>query len=114
MPTHAPTNNRANHQGVVKYTKTEPCAECPFLTKMNFNRDRLREFAASEFPCHKTADYIEDDEGSDGYIANDDSQHCAGSLIYQEKRNNPNQMTRICERLGLYDRTKLNMAAPVV
>ena len=28
-------------------------------------------------------------------------------------QNAPHQMMRICERLGLYDRTKLNMDAPV-
>lgn len=42
-----------------------------------------------------------------------DSQHCAGALIFLEKIEEPHQMMRICERLGMYDRTKLDMDAPV-
>jgi hypothetical protein len=41
------------------------------------------------------------------------SQHCAGALILMEHADSPSQMMRICERLGMYDRTKVNMDAPV-
>jgi len=34
-------------------------------------------------------------------------------LIYLEKRDMPNQMMRIAEQLGMYDRTQLNMEADV-
>lgn len=40
-------------------------------------------------------------------------QHCAGAMIILERLERPNQMMRICERLGLYDRRKLKMDAPV-
>lgn len=96
----------------MKYTMTTPCDQCPFLDtpqmRGGFTMRRLREFASGQFPCHKTADATDE-----GYVANADSVHCAGALIFLEKREVPNQMMRICERLGMYDMTKLNMDAPV-
>jgi hypothetical protein len=94
----------------VKYTKTTPCTDCPFLegTERGFTDERLEGFASGEFPCHKTA------EVTDGeFKAKRKSLHCAGALIYLEKRERPHQMMRICERLGLYDRFALDMTAPV-
>jgi hypothetical protein len=96
----------------VKYTMTTPCDQCPFLDsaqmRRGFTMHRLREFASGEFPCHKSADDV-----SGEYRATEDSVHCAGALIFNEKRERPHQMMRICERLGFYDMTKLNMNAPV-
>ena len=101
----------------MKYTMTAPCDMCPFLDAPNmrgtFTMRRLREFASGEFPCHKTADNIEDDDGTSEFRANENSLHCAGALIFNEKRDQPNQMMRICERLGFHDRTKLDMGANV-
>lgn len=74
---------------------------------------RLREFSSGEFPCHKSAEVVEDEEGFGEFIAKEDSVHCAGALIFLEKRNHSHQMMRIVERLGKYDRRKLNMAAHV-
>lgn len=34
-------------------------------------------------------------------------------FMTNEKRNRPHQMMRICERVGVYDRTKLNMETKV-
>lgn len=100
----------------MKYTMTTPCDACPFLNTPNmkhgFTLKRLREFASGEFPCHKTADCVEDEESSE-FVANETSLHCAGALIFNEKRDAPNQMMGICERLGFYDRTKLDMTAKV-
>jgi hypothetical protein len=78
---------------------TTPCAECPFLKPH-----------VSGLPCHKASD-LKDGQ----YIEKPDdaTPHCAGALIYLEKRNAPHQMMRIAERLGLYDRTKLDMTAEV-
>lgn len=89
--------------------------ECPFLRKNehSFTLKRLLQFAQGSFPCHKTADAVEDADGFSEYTADADSLHCAGALIFCEKRDMPNQMMRIAERLGMYDRTKLNMAADV-
>lgn len=91
---------------------TNPCDQCPFLKTMahGFTMGKLQGFASGEFPCHKTAD-CEDETGN--FVANGNSQHCAGVLIFNEKRNRPHQMMRIAERLGMYDRRKLNMKADV-
>jgi hypothetical protein len=101
----------------VKYTMTQPCDQCPFLDnaqmRRGFSLARLKAFAAGEFPCHKTAATVEDEDGFAEYHATEDSVHCAGALIFNEKRETPHQMMRICERLGLYDMTKLNIDAPV-
>jgi hypothetical protein len=96
----------------LKYTMTTPCDQCPFLNnaqmKRGFSLRRLREFASGEFPCHKSAN---GDSGE--FIATKNSVHCAGALIFNEKREQSHQMMRICERLGMYDMTKLNMEADV-
>lgn len=94
----------------MKYTMKTPCKDCPFtMSKKAFTDRRLREFASGAFPCHKTAELNEET----GYEATNESVHCAGALIFLEKRNAPNQMMRIAERLGMYDHTKLNMEAEV-
>jgi hypothetical protein len=99
---------------MMRYTMTSPCDQCPFLNtpqmKRGFTLARLKDFARSEFPCHQTAD--SDNEDSE-FRATERSVHCAGALIFNEKRETPNQMMRICERLGMYDASKLNMGANV-
>lgn len=95
----------------MKYTMTTPCDECPFLKSMShgFTLRRLSQFASGEFPCHKSAKVDEDGEDASGdFVATEDSVHCAGALIFNEKREQLHQMQRICERLGMYDHTKLN------
>lgn len=94
------------------YTLTTPCKECPFLNKFKkgFSVKQLEGFASGEFACHKTCD-VSEETGSFEPAAK--SVHCAGALIYLEKRERPHQMMRIVERLGMYDRTKLDMDADV-
>lgn len=94
------------------YSLHKPCANCPFRTDIEpfLRRARAREIVRDiergEFICHKTIDYENrrNDEGE---------KVCAGSLIMQEKSGRIGQMTRICERLGMYDRSLLDMDAPV-
>ena len=92
------------------YTMTTPCAACPFLRTavMLLTPGRIREIARAvaprdgqgrEFHCHKTTEV-------GGAKAGAEIQ-CAGALIYSEKQERCTQMMRICERLGLYDRNKL-------
>jgi hypothetical protein len=94
---------------------TTPCDNCPFRNDIRpyLTRGRVREIVQSldrsSFPCHKTTTF--DDEGE--AVRTDKEMHCAGALILQEKMERPGQMLRIGERLGLYDRRKLDMAAPV-
>lgn len=93
----------------MKYTMTTPCDQCPFLNNSGFKLAALYRHASGEFACHKTCEV--DDVGT--FQPKRDSPHCAGALIFLEKRDRPHQMMRICERLGFYDRTKLDMEAPV-
>ncbi len=94
----------------MNYSMTEPCDACPFLLDSGFKLASLKRHASGEFACHKTCE-LSDDTGN--YEPKKKSLHCAGALIFLEKRDRPHQMMRICERLGMYDRTKLNMKAPV-
>jgi len=48
------------------------------------------------FTCHDDLDKREMDR-----------QHCAGAAIILEKLEMPNQMMRICGRMGFYDPTAL-------
>jgi len=98
----------------VIYAMREPCSECPFLRGSPLNNyikyERLLEFAEGEFPCHRACKVDE----NEGFVPrNDKTPHCAGALIFNERRGRPHQMMRICERIGHYDRTKLNMHADV-
>lgn len=95
----------------MKYTLTEPCDQCPFLIGSGFTYRALAMHAAGEFACHKACK-VDEDTG-DFVPRTDKTPHCAGALIFLEKQNRPHQMMRVCERIGLYDRTKLNMEARV-
>lgn len=94
----------------MKYTMTNPCDACPYLIGSGFTWKSLAEHASGEFACHKACELDEDGV----YRARDQkTPHCAGALIFNERRGHPTQMMRIAERLDLYDRTKLNMDALV-
>jgi len=69
-----------------------------------------RRLAAGAFCCHKTG---ESNDETGGIEPTEKSQHCAGALIFLEHIGQPHQMMRICERLGMYDASKLDMGAPV-
>ena len=94
----------------MKYNLTTPCDQCPFLIGSGFTWQALHGHAAGEFPCHKTCKL---DQSQHFVPRNDKTPHCAGALIFLEKQKRPHQMMRIGERLGMYDRTKLDMSAQV-
>jgi hypothetical protein len=104
------------------YDMTTPCEHCPFRNdKPGFiTPARAREIAHAiiqeqrTFTCHKTTVPVEDDDGGSDMVDGPNAQHCGGALIFLESIERPNQMMRIAERLGLYDRRKLDMTAPVV
>jgi hypothetical protein len=91
---------------------TTPCSECPFLKGSGFTYSSLVEHARGEFPCHMACDLSEDD-GVFREKRNGKTPHCAGALIFLEKQGKSHQMMRITERVGGYDRSKLDMDAPV-
>lgn len=99
----------------MNYDRKTPCDNCPFRSDKSFElrpgrvREIERSLVRGEFPCHKTTTY----DGDGDLHATDKSQHCAGALILLEKLNQPSQMMRISERVGMYDRRKLDMKAPV-
>lgn len=98
------------------YRLIRPCARCPFRTDIPayLHPERVEEIeqglVRGEFPCHETTG-AEDEDGDRQH--GDNETHCAGALILLEKLDRPSQMMRIAERLGLYNRTKLDMASPV-
>lgn len=93
------------------YKMITPCDQCPYLIGSGFTWKSLCEHASGEFPCHKAC--VENDDGD--FVPKDaKTPHCAGALIFLEAQNRPHQMMRICERFGMYDRTKLDMSAPVI
>lgn len=99
----------------MNYDRKTPCDNCPFRSDKPFElrpgrvREIERSLVRGEFPCHKTTTHDEDGD----LHATDKSQHCAGALILLEKLDQPSQMMRISERVGMYDRTKLDMKAPI-
>lgn len=100
----------------MNYEMTTPCDACPFLKGSGFEWKSLIEHSSGEFACHKTCE-VDEDEDSKTYgcfvARNENTPHCAGALIFNLKRGKPHQMARICERLGLFDPSKLNMKANV-
>ncbi len=99
------------------FNLTKPCKDCPFnYTKKGYlSEARAKEigeallYGDQTFTCHKTNSF--DEEGNT--VETEKSEHCAGAMIFLEAQDRPNQMMRISERLGLYDRTKLDMRATV-
>ena len=93
------------------YTMTTPCNACPFLKGSGYLWQSLIDHASGEFACHKTCDLSDE---TSTYEPEQESLHCAGALIFLEKRTESHQMMRISERLGLYGYRQLSMQAPVV
>ena len=73
----------------MKYDLKKPCKNCPFRTDdtgIKFQcTERAEEIEQTAylhgFPCHLSAEYQEDGDGTSGYVGTNDSQHCAGALI---------------------------------
>ena len=91
----------------MNFKVTTPCKGCPFTkSKQAYSDHRLEQFASGIFHCHKTGDCDEEDEDSCGeFVPNETSSHCAGALIYLQKR----------KLISLHDNvlSKLNMEAKV-
>lgn len=106
---------------MTRYNLKRPCPKCPFRTDVPayLTPERVTQIATdvqngAEFYCHQTTVEIEDDEDGGAQMgAGPKTSVCAGSLILMEKAESPNQMMRIMERVGAYDRTILDMDAPV-
>lgn len=94
----------------MRYTQTSPCNNCPFRSDIDpyLGPERTEEILKglleqqATFTCHKGIGKPENEQF-----------HCAGAMILLEHMERPNQMMRIMERLGEYDRRKLDMDSPV-
>lgn len=96
----------------MKFDLKTPCKECPFRNDIlpYLSTERAEEIGEAilsdqTFTCHKHTHSL----GYEGKA----EQHCAGATIILEKEEQPNQMMRWMERIGMYDRTKLDMQAPI-
>ncbi len=87
------------------FDRLKPCKTCPFRTDEHAVRylgeDRAQEIVDSlmsdcSFTCHDDLDSPERER-----------QHCVGAMILLEKNDTPNQIMRIGERIGVYDRHAL-------
>lgn len=90
----------------MNFDLTTPCKHCPFRKGANYlSKERACEIANGlkedkTFTCHEKTHSL-------GWSRQKKEQHCAGATIVLENEENSNQMMRIMERLGLYDRKKL-------
>lgn len=97
----------------MKYDLVKPCKTCPFRIendgfKFPYRRAEQIVYADGGFACHSTT--TKKGRG----VNHKEAQACAGRLIVLERSEQPDQMMRICERIGLYDRRKLKMDTPGV
>lgn len=107
----------------MRFDLKTPCKNCPFRTDATAIRFACRERAEeieetayrNGFPCHLSADYVEDDEGeSDGYVFGGQTQHCAGALImFARYGDGPIPFTRLDDDEQDRVRERLDWNAPV-
>lgn len=79
----------------MKFTLKRMCKNCPFLkgTNMELSPGRMEgivEHLQSDynvFPCHKTTQHDEDEEGESITVPNDKEQACMGSIAYMQKHH---------------------------
>jgi hypothetical protein len=100
-----------------KFSLRGPCADCPFRNDRPFflTPERVDEIADSlhadlGFSCHKTNAFDEDDGQA---VVTENSRECGGVMAMLERMDRPSQVMRIGERLGMYDRHRIDSDAPV-
>jgi len=107
---------------MTNFNLRRPCGDCPFRDDKPFylGESRREEIVESittgdqSFQCHQTTHHDGEHFDDEGYYhAEGDEEHCAGAMTLLEKNGRANQMMRIAERIGLYDRSALDMEAPV-
>lgn len=81
-----------------------PCVNCPFRKGQGplfqLPRRRLLEILNGvAFQCHKTVEYSDSDEHSQG----DKPQQCAGLMALLHREGRPNQIMQTAQRLIGYD-----------
>jgi hypothetical protein len=96
---------------VMDFKRKAPCAKCPFRSDIEtyLRPERAAEIAdalrrGSEFSCHETT--VPSADGED-LVRGPGNRFCAGALATLERGGESNQLTRIAERLGVYEPEKL-------
>lgn len=105
----------------MKFDLKRPCSQCPFRTDiLPFLRpDRVKEICLEllinqgTFSCHKTNEMLDDEQGEGITVETQDSQHCAGAVIFLEQQSKPNQLMRVAERLGSYNAASMELDVDV-
>lgn len=88
-----------------------PCKHCPFRADIPgyLRAGRVAEinyalvYGNSTFPCHKTLEDVENEDGEGELCTTPDSQHCAGAILLMLRTGefDDNQMMRIFTRTGM-------------
>lgn len=111
----------------MRYDLKKPCKNCPFRndeTRIRFScRERAEEIEEQAyrlgFPCHLSAEYIDDDETPDGesggYYAGDNSQACVGFIIMTLKEDDSSAWPAIYNDHELAEKLlgQVDMSTPV-
>jgi len=87
------------------------CDDCPFRSDIRpyIRPDRAEEISDALlvndgwFSCHKTTTSIGKTNRDKG------AQHCVGAILFSEKQGYANQMMRIAERFGDYDKNEIEL-----
>lgn len=96
------------------YTRRRACKSCPFLRSgVGIVRtDRAKQIAddiraGGGFTCHQTLVLDEADDEMEQMVPGPNAQECAGALLTLRNGGETNQLTRIAERIGLYDESQI-------
>lgn len=96
----------------MNFTLKKPCSNCPFIkgTTMVLNPGRMEGIVEhlrddyNVFPCHKTTQHDETEEGESITVPHEKEQACMGALAYTLKHHkNLPVMARIAIRFGKLD-----------
>lgn len=90
----------------MKFDLKKPCKQCPFIkgTTMALSPGRMEGIVESlrsdynVFPCHKTAQHDEDEEGNSITVPHENEQACMGALAYAYQHHG---VTPVLARLAI-------------
>lgn len=105
----------------MRFSLIRPCLHCPFRYDHRgyLRPDRAQEIADAlllhdqTFACHETTVSTEVEDGEEDMLVVQETEHCAGAMVFLLKQDRANQLMRIVERLGLWDAGKMDMNSPV-
>lgn len=100
----------------------QPCRDCPFRIDLpgylrgSRARGIIDDLLGNDmhgFPCHKTIETVDADDGFSETVATDKSQQCAGALALTYKLGRPNVAARLAVFTGDLDLDALDEAGQV-